>query len=401
MDDREKFLGYDKASSKDELIELTRALSEAKAPSGFEDEANDVARKFAGAYAEVKEDHVRNLYLSPKTAATQTANMMSMGAFKGMENMFGGQSMNPWMSKSEKPVFLLDAHGDEVGLMVQNITPKGTMHFLPLGGWVPANLSGSKVMVHTKFNTWIPGIVAAKPPHFMTEAERGKAPRCEDMVIDVGAVSKEDAEINFGVQIGEPVVSAVDFCYDEDRDLMLGKAFDDRIGCVAMLETMKRLQGENLPFTVKGTVSSQEEIGDRGIKVAICNVKPAIAICFEGCPADDTFTEGYAVQTAMRKGPMIRFMDKSMIANPRFMRDTIAIAEKYNIPCQTAVRSGGGNNGAVVNLAGEGIPVIVLGVPVRYIHSHYGWATYEDLMSAVDLAVAVVKEMTVEKLAGF
>ena len=64
---------------------------------------------------------------------------------------------------------------------------------------------------------------------------------------------------------------------------------------------------------VVGVLSSQEEVGERGIKVAVNKVQPQIAICFEGCPADDTFTEPYAIQTALKKGPMIRFMDKSII----------------------------------------------------------------------------------------
>ena len=101
-------------------------------------------------------------------------------------------------------------------------------------------------------------------------------------------------------------------------------------------------------------------------------IRDRVAICFEGCPADDTFTEDYAVQTAMKKGPMLRFMDVSMIANPRYMRDTFELAEKLSIPCQDSVRAGGGNNGAYVNLTGRGVPVIVIGIPVRYIHSHYG-----------------------------
>lgn len=359
-------------STKAESLALIRALSEAKAPSGFEDEAIAVAGDFAKTFAAVREDHLRNLYINPDGDTEET-----------------------------RPVFMLDAHGDEVGMMVHTITDKGTLHFLTLGRWDPNTLPASKVMVHTRFNTWIPGIVAARPVHFMTETEKGKPLSISDLVIDVGAVSREEVIDVFGVRIGEPIVSAVDFEYDEVHDIMIGKGFDCRIGCAAMLETVKRLADENLPFAVRGVMSAQEEVGERGVQVAVRQVRPQVAICFEGCPADDTFTKDYAVQTALKKGPMLRFVDVSMIANPRYMRDTIDLAERLGIPCQTSVRAGGGNNGAFVNLAGEGIPVIVIGIPVRYIHSHYGIASYRDFEAAVELAVAVVREMTPEKLQSF
>ena len=362
---------HDMKSTKEENITLIRKLSEAKAPSGFEDESIAVGRAFAQAFANIEEDRLRNLYVTRR------------------EN------------KGDRPVFMLDAHGDEVGMMIHSIKPNGTLRFVTLGRFTPGTLPGAKVWVRNRNGEYIPGIVAAKPPHFMSAEERNRLMDVADLVIDIGARSAEEAKEIFGIQIGEPAVSAVDFSYDDKRDILIGKGFDCRIGCAAMLETMKRLTEEDVPMDVIGVMSSQEEVGDRGVKVAVDRIRPNVAICFEGCPADDTFTETYAIQTALKKGPMIRFMDVSMIANPRYMRDTIALAEKHGIPLQASVRTGGGNNGAVINLAGEGIPVIVIGIPVRYIHSHYGIASYQDFEVAVELAVNVVKEMTPEKAASF
>ena len=81
---------------------------------------------------------------------------------------------------------------------------------------------------------------------------------------------------------------------------MIGKGFDCRIGCAALLETMRRLANEQLNVDLVGVLSSQEEVGERGVHVAVNKVKPQIALCFEGCPADDTFTEPYAIQTEER-----------------------------------------------------------------------------------------------------
>ena len=150
-----------------------------------------------------------------------------------------------------------------------------------------------------------------------------------------------------------------------------------------------------------GVLSSQEEVGERGVKVAVNQVRPQIAICFEGCPADDTFTEPYAIQTALKKGPMIRFMDKSIICNPRYQRYALDLAGKQGLAIQSSVREGGGNNGAMVSTALDGIPVIVVGVPVRYIHSHYGITSYYDFEATVQLAVAIVKSMNEEIIKSF
>jgi putative aminopeptidase FrvX len=258
-------------------------------------------------------------------------------------------------------------------------------------------------MVRNALGEYIPGIIALKPVHFMTAAERNASGGMEisSLIIDIGATSKEEAAEKFHIRIGEPVVPAVKFEYDRERDLMFGRAFDCRIGCAALLETLKRLDGLDLPFDVVGVLSSQEEVGERGCKVAVNRVKPDIAIAFEGCPADDTFTEPYAIQTALKKGPMIRHLDRSIICSPRFQRYTLDLAAKKGLAIQESVREGGGNNGAVIQTAFDGTPVIVAGVPVRYIHSMNCITSYFDYEATVQLAVEVVKSLTPEMAASF
>ena len=144
-----------------------------------------------------------------------------------------------------------------------------------------------------------------------------------------------------------------------------------------------------------------EELGERGVKVAVGKVAPQIALCFEGCPADDTFTEPYAIQTALKKGPMLRFMDKSIVCSPRYQRYVLDLAEEKGLAVQSSVREGGGNNGAIINTSLDGIPVIVVGVPVRYIHSPYGITSYYDFEATVQLATEVVRSMTEEIIRSF
>ena len=353
-------------------LEMIEALSNAKAPSGFEDETIAAARPYAEKLGPVKEDHIRNLFI------TRSANT-------------GG-----------KPMMMLDAHSDEVGFMVHSIHENGTIRFVTLGGWNLNTLPSSKVLVRNALGEFIPGIIAAKPVHFMSAAERANPTlELKNLVIDVGACSKEEAVNDFHIRIGEPIISDVQFSYDKEHDIMMGKGFDCRIGCAALLETMRRLQDVDLDVDVTGVLSAQEEVGERGATVAVNTVRPNIAICFEGCPADDTFTEPYAIQTALKKGPMIRFMDCSIICSPRYQRFTLDLAERLGLPIQASVREGGGNNGAVINTSLDGIPVIVIGVPVRYIHSHYGITSYYDFEASVRLAVEVVKALNAETIESF
>ncbi len=352
-------------------LQVIRDLSDACSPSGFEDATCAVARSYAREFCTVKEDNLRNLYLYPNSA------------------------------RQEGPTLLLDAHGDEVGFMIHSIHDNGTLRFVTLGGMAAYSLPSQRVSVRNVHGEWIPGVIAAKPPHFMTAAERSACPTVQDMVIDVGATSKKEAVELFGMAIGEPAVPDVSLRYDEKRDILMGKALDCRIGCAALVETLRRLENEPMRMNYMGTVSSQEEVGERGVRVAKNVARPDIAICFEGCPADDTFTAPYAIQTALKKGPMLRYFDVCMITHPRFIRFALEVARKEGIPVQVSVREGGGTNGGELHNAHEGIPTIVIGIPVRYIHGFQSIASYEDYENAVRLAVAVSRALTAEILEGF
>ena len=341
-------------------ISRIMALSDAFGPSGFEDEAADIVRRELAALAPVR-DHMGNL-------------RCTAGEDPG------------------KPCVMLDAHLDETGLIVQAVRPNGTMRFLPLGGWAPTSFPSSAFRIRSRDGQDIPAVVANKPPHFMSPAERTKTPEVADMVLDCGSVSKEETEKVLGIGIGSPAVPDVKCRYDEKRHLFFGKAFDDRIGVECAIETLLKLNGEELPCRLAGSFSVQEEVGERGVLANAAALRPDVMICFEGCPADDTFSEEYMIQAGMRRGPMLRHMDRSMITNHRFQRFALDTARKAGIPVQESVRTGGGQNGAAVYNT-LGIPAIVIGVPVRYIHSSYCYCCLEDVDAAVELAVELCRKL--------
>lgn len=354
-----------------DLLSLVETLSNANGVSGFENDVVALIRSVGTPYGTFSEDSLRNLYLNRRG------------------------------NDGKRPVVQLDAHSDEVGFIVQSVADNGTLRFLPLGSWLAANVGAQSVRVLNAEGAYIDGVVASKPPHFASAAERNAPPDFQQMVIDVGACCKREAVEQFGIRVGAPIVPNVRFRHDAVHDLMFGKAFDDRLGCAAILEAFRLLEGRSLQIDVVATWSSQEEVGTRGAAVSANTVKPDVAIVFEGCPADDTFTPRDAIQTAIKRGPMLRHMDSSMITNPRFQRFALDTAEDAGIPVQEGVRSGGGTNGARIYLSNMGVPIIVIGVPVRYAHTHCGIASMFDVRAAAELGAAIIERLNADVIAGF
>ena len=356
---------------KQTTLQMIAAISNANGVSGFEDDVVAAILPYAEQVGETKVDRMRNVFIRRK------------------ENT------------GSRPVVQLDAHSDEVGFMVQAICPNGTLRIIPIGGWVSHNIPAHKVWVRNRYGKYIPGLTASKPPHFMTEQERKAPLHIKDITVDVGAVSREEAIEVYGIRIGEPVAPDVTFTYAEDTDLMVGKSFDCRLGCAAILKTMHELAGQELAVDIVGACASQEEVGVRGATVTAQVIQPDLAIVFEGCPADDTCVEPYMVQTAIKRGPMLRHIDARMITNPRYQRYALDLAEKLGIPVQDAVRAAGSTNGAAIHLTGRGVPVIVIGVPVRYAHTHYGVSAYADFDNAVKLACEILKRADADLIESF
>lgn len=356
----------------EQALKLIEDLSNAPGASGFEDEVLSVARAAVGDSVEIEEDCLRNLYLYRKK------------------------------NTGDKPLVMLDAHSDEVGFMVHSIKPNGTLRVVNLGRWTNSVLPSSKVLVRNADGKYIPGIFASKPAHFRTAADRteGEMP-ISALEIDIGAASAAEAAEKFRIRMGEPVVPATRFELDRENGILFGKAFDCRIGCAALLEVMRRIEDMELPCDVVGVLSSQEEVGERGCKVSVNHVEPDAAICFEGCPADDTFTEPYAVQTALHKGPMFRHMDVSVICSPRLQRFVLDTAHEAGLPVQESVREGGGNDAAVIQSALLGVPAVTAGIPVRYIHSMNCIAAYDDFETTAALVSEILRKLTPEVIAQF
>ncbi len=294
---------------------------------------------------------------------------------------------------SDHPRILIAAHMDEVGLIVQTVMDDGLIRFHVLGGWWAHTLLAKRVRIRTRQGVEIPGVIGAKPPHFLSEAERDKVMKLEDMFIDVGARDAGEV-LAFGIRLGDPIVPDSPFVRMRNPDLLLSKAFDDRAGLSltvqAALETGKMSHPNTIIFA--GTV--QEEVGTRGAKAAASSADPDLAIVAEGAPADDLpGTSKQERQAAMGAGPQIRFMDSSAILNREFIEFVIGTAEKNGIPYQLAVRRKGGTDAAPIHLHASGVPTVVVAVPSRYVHTHNTIIDISDYMNTLKLILKLIETL--------
>lgn len=299
------------------------------------------------------------------------------------------------------PRVLVAGHMDEVGFMVQNVTPDGFIQFLAIGGWWEHNLLSQRVEILTRSGDKMLGVIASRPPHFLPEAQRRQVMTIDQMFIDVGAESRRDVVEGFGISLGDPIAPVSAFTALGREDYFMAKAFDNRVGMAGTIHAGQILSESAHPnkLILCGTV--QEEVGLRGAKTAAVFAKPDVAIVLEGPPADDA--PGFLrseCQGRLGGGVQIRMFDPSAISHPRLARLAIETAQAEGIPHQVTVRRSGGTDAGAFHVANEGIPSIVLGVPARYIHSHNAIIDLNDYLHMVTLTIALVRKLDEETVEG-
>ena len=300
------------------------------------------------------------------------------------------------------PRVMLEAHMDEVGFRVQNITPDGFIQFVTLGGWWTHSLLSQRVTILTHAGEKITGVVCSKPPHFLGLEAREKVLPVEALFIDIGALSYLNVVNDFGIMIGDPMVPDSPFTPLSRNDLFLAKAFDNRLGMAGVIEAAQRLDGVSLPNRAQFAASAQEEVGLRGAKALAAKAQPDCAIILEGPPADDTPGMSQAEsQGRLGGGVQIRMQDPTAIMNPGLCRFAIQVARELKIPFQVTVRRSGGTDAGSFHLANEGVPSIVLGTPARYIHSHNAMMNINDYEAMVALSVGMMERLDQDTVAGF
>mgnify|MGYP001186271269 CR=1 FL=1 len=295
------------------------------------------------------------------------------------------------------PKVMVAGHMDEVGFMVTQITKNGMIRFQTLGGWWNQVLLAQRVQVMTD-NGPVVGVIGSIPPHNLTPEQRKKPMEIKNMLIDIGADDKEDAE-KIGVKPGQQIVPLTPFTPMANEKKILAKAWDNRYGCGLSIELLKELQHETVPNQLYSGATVQEEVGLRGAQVAANMIQPDIFYALDASPANDA--KGDEKEFGhIGKGALLRIFDRTMITH-RGMREFILdTAESNNIPYQFFISQGGTDAGRV-HISNDGVPSAVVGICSRYIHTSASIIHVDDYAAAKELLVKLVKQTdqnTVEQI---
>jgi len=330
------------------MRELVKKLTEAFGPSGREDEIRNLILE------EIK-DHVDGYKVD------KVGNILA------------------WKGQGERKV-LLDAHMDEIGVVVTNIDENGFLRIEPVGGVSPYTIFRKRIRFERV--TGVIGIEGETPD----EIEKNLSKMSFDkLYVDIGAKNREEAEKlapigSFGVY---------DSHFVEVSGRFVSKAMDDRIGCAVIIEVLKRVK--NSDITLFASFSVQEEVGLVGASVVAYDIMPDEAIAVDVTDSADTPKAIKRHPMVLGKGPAIKVMDKASISDKNILEKLINTAEKKGIPYQMEVLIFGGTNAAVLQRTRYGIPSATVSIPTRYLHTPSEMVEPSDVEGTIELLASYLE----------
>ena len=337
----------------DRIETLMKEFTEATGVSGSEEEIFELMRGHLGSIAETEKDRL-------------------------------GSFISILRGKKEQPRVMLVAHMDEIGLMVSHFY-RNFIRFNTLGGWWSPRLIGLPVRIRTSRGD-VHGVVSGKSPFHMERDERDKSVLPKDLFIDVGLAGKRKPE-SIGIRPGDPVVPHFPFTILKGGKTYMAKAWDNRVGCVIVIEALRRLAKVSLPNTVYGVGTVQEEVGIRGAVTSSRRINPDVCFAIDVNIAQDIPGSPEGSSERLGAGVSICVYDATLIPNARLRDLVVSVAEKKKIPYHYSAVPYGGTDGGRVHLNEYGVPTLVIGVPTRYIHSAAGIIHRKDFNSTVRLLV--------------
>lgn len=321
-------------------MDLLKQLCEVDAVSGDESPLCDLIERYVGTFSSnVRRDKMGNL----------TAEV----------------------GKGDKVKIVLEAHIDQIGLVVKKIDENGFVHFIKSGGINSSVLPTAEVVIHGKKDVF--GIIGAKPPHLQTKTESLSQ---DDMYIDCGY---DYNEIIKYVSVGD-TVSFVSKFSTLQNDNISSKSLDNRVGVYVALKVLEILAKEDLPYKIAGLFSVQEEVGCRGAASAIENISPECAVVLDVTfgvspytSEENGFKVGSGITVAV--GPNL---------NSRKTESFIDFCRKENVDFDIEVCADNtGTDAWPIQVAANGIKCVLISVPIKYMHTTVETANIGDIKSAV------------------
>ncbi len=277
--------------------------------------------------------------------------------------------------KTPEKKIMLSAHMDEVGFMVNEIDSDGYLGVISLG--VDSKLLVGKTVY---VNQNLKGVFSSKPIHLQSAEDAEKIIPMNKLKIDIGAVSKEDAEEYVG--LGDYV--NFEPYFEKCDNTIKAKSLDDRVGCLLLIEMIKSelLWDMTFAFTVS------EEAGFVGAKTAAYVVNPDICIAVEGTIAADVMDlKGAKAVTKMGDGVSVSMVDQGTIYDRAYFKKIFEISKDKKIKAQVRTSKAGANDCYMMHKNGRGARAVTLAVPCRYIHAPISFTNTEDIESAYKMLI--------------
>lgn len=346
-----------------QTLEFLAALANSPSPSGFEQPAASVYRRYTEAFAH-------------RVTTDITGNVIA--------------SLNPDAGCR----IMLAGHIDEIGFVVHHIGEGGLLHFSPIGGHDDVTPVGQRVWVHGRER--LPGVVGSKAFHLLDPDEKTKRPEIKSLWIDIGASSREEAEKV--VRLGDPITFQQEF-HHLMGDRASARGFDNTAGAVIIAEAVRLLVEEgglHPEVGVHAVATVQEEIGSRGAQVACYAIDPVTALAIDMDHATDLPRLNPTQDGDLRvgAGPTI---SRGANINPEVYRLLTAAADEEGIPYQVKVYPKmTPTDAGVMQISRAGVATGLVGLPLRYMHTPSETLSLTDLERGARLVAAYCRRIRPE-----
>ena len=282
------------------------------------------------------------------------------------------------------PKLMYAGHCDQIGMLVSFIDEQGFVYAQTIGGWDPQQLIGQAMSIWTDRGE-VPAVISRKPIHLLSQKERTQVVQLDQMWLDVGAGSAEQAS-EF-IRVGDPVTLALRM-RPLMNQLVSGPGMDNKTGMWSVMEALRRSREKaagGLRCQLHSVSTVQEEIGLRGAKTAAGSINPDVAIAVDvthasDCPTIEKTKQG---DVQVGGGPVI-FRGPNI--NAKVAERLIALAEKNEIPFQrAAIGRATPNDANVLQLHGAGVATGLVAIPNRYMHSAVEVISLDDIDNVAEL----------------
>jgi endoglucanase len=290
------------------------------------------------------------------------------------------------------PRLMYAGHCDQIGMLVSYIDDQGFLYAQTIGGWDPQQLIGQAMTVWTRSGP-VAAVISRKPIHLLNNEERQKVVDLDELWLDIGAKTKDEAKQL--VRVGDPITLDLRF-RSLLGDLVSGPGMDNKSGMWTVIEALRRAAAEPLRCHLHSVATVQEEIGLRGAKTAAGSIDPAVAIAVDVTHASDcpTISKEKQGEIAVGGGPVI-FRGPNI--NPKVAQRLVDLCESNDLAYQlAAIGRATPNDANVLQLHGAGVATGLVAIPNRYMHSAVEVISMADIDAAAQLLALFAQSLKVE-----